>query len=687
MLRASAVTLTLCLLASSYAPAFGAMEEENELLGEIPVVMVASQQVESMNETPVITNVVTAEEIRRMGARTLNDVLLTIPGFSHIQDHNEYFSAERGIYASAQQKVLVLRDGQRLNNRSYSEANFDYSINLDNVKRIEILRGPGGSLYGDVALTAVVNIVTKDGKDIGGMEATLGAGNYGQQRFSFTGGKELGSGKDFVFSGSIFQDDGQKVSFADPRNPAKQGTSVIYGFRDTPAYDTYLKFHSGELGVLLSRRYSHYLEPRTGGGITGEIMDIDSFAKFNGETPGLSTLFNNAEVSYAPKIDDYNITSKVYYGDSQVRANLTTNATTLAQGDVNWREWVGGVQTQASRPYSLLGGEGTILAGAQFEHMEVFDSGFPSGVAPNFSAPIIVLKRGKENTTAVYTQAKHNIIKGFIANIGLRYDYKQRREDVSVSDVSQLSPRAALIYLPNDKLSFRLSYGHSFVDAPYWYRYNTLPSYQGALSLKPEELNTYQFSVENNLLGNMLTNRVNFFYNDFSNVIFRNTGGAYTNAGSVKSNGIEYEIGYRREDLSTKANYTYQSFTEVTGYWAKDYMMESVPQHMANLIVDYAPLHSMQLSWGKDLWLNASLRYVGDQRSRWGKALANAATTVDSALIANAGFTVNQFICKDLSLGFHAYNLFDKQYYQGGSVEYPFLQPGAWYMGEVTYKW
>ena len=92
------------------------------------MVVVASQQEEPLRETPVITSVITAEEIKRMGARTLNEVLLTVPGFTRIHDHNEFYSALRGIYGSSQRKILVLRDGHRLNMRFYSEANFGPAI-------------------------------------------------------------------------------------------------------------------------------------------------------------------------------------------------------------------------------------------------------------------------------------------------------------------------------------------------------------------------------------------------------------------------------------------------------------------------------------------------------------------------------------------------------------------------------
>lgn len=72
----------------------------------------ASQQAEPLKEAPVPVTVITSEMIERVGAKTLKDVLITyVPGMTFIQDHNEVVVAERGIYGSSQQKMLVLLDG------------------------------------------------------------------------------------------------------------------------------------------------------------------------------------------------------------------------------------------------------------------------------------------------------------------------------------------------------------------------------------------------------------------------------------------------------------------------------------------------------------------------------------------------------------------------------------------------
>ena len=681
----------LCVSFLVYAQEVG-IEELEKIYGEQKVV-VASAEEEPLKEAPVITTVITAEEIKRMGARTLNDVLLTIPGFSLTQDHNEYFSAERGIYASSQQKILVLRDGHRLNSRSYSEANFGPAISLANVKRIEIMRGPGASLYGDVALTGVINIVTKDGKDINGSEVTIGVGNHGLKKIDFLGGWNFGEEKDLMFFGSLFETKGEKASWVDPRSN-EIGTSILYGFRDKPAYDIGFKYRTGDLVFSGSRRYEHYVEPRSGSGVTGEIYNIHDYDKFSGETPGLASTFDHLELKYTPQIEDNLWTMRVYFDDFKLGAHLIIDPSIKKHGYLQWRDWDFGGQIQMSKPYSFENwGNGSLLVGMQIEFREVYDSSFKagndvSGYTESANKPLMT---GKEKTYALFTQVKHRFTKNLLANLGVRYDFIDRRdyEDTfqKVKDVDEVSPRAAIIYFPTDDIDLRLSYGHSFVDAPYWYRYNIFPSYQGARTLRPEELDCYQFTVTHRF-SKWLTNQVNFFWNDFTNVIFRDVGGVYSNAGEVKTQGVEYEMRIKKKNISLRTNYTYQYALKSLGFEAKEGMIENVPRHIANLVVDYAPWYYFKnIKWGKDFWLHFSLRYVGKQFARWGKSLSNPDDEVDDAVICNLGFNLEKFMGKNITFRFHIYNLFDEDYYQGGSVPYPYKQPGRWYLAQISYKW
>ena len=132
---------------------------------------------EPLNESIVPVTLITQSMIRDSGSRTLKDLLTTfVPGMVFVQDQNEVNVAMRGIYASSQQKILILLEGHRLNSRLISSANPDHAIGLDKIRQIEVIRGPASSVYGNVALTAVINIVLLKGKELEGAEVAVGLG-------------------------------------------------------------------------------------------------------------------------------------------------------------------------------------------------------------------------------------------------------------------------------------------------------------------------------------------------------------------------------------------------------------------------------------------------------------------------------------------------------------------------------
>ena len=148
------------------APRFAEMVNRLKA-GKTATITTASQQAESIEEAPVPVTLITEEMIRSVGARNLKDALIAyVPGMTDVASNEEMNVAMRGIYSSGQEKILIMLNGHRLNSYSTNTASPDYSISLDKVKQIEVLRGPASSLYGGVALTGVVNIITKDGSDV-----------------------------------------------------------------------------------------------------------------------------------------------------------------------------------------------------------------------------------------------------------------------------------------------------------------------------------------------------------------------------------------------------------------------------------------------------------------------------------------------------------------------------------------
>ncbi|MGR3176796.1 MAG: TonB-dependent receptor plug domain-containing protein, partial [Candidatus Anammoxibacter sp.] len=168
----------------------GMTDELSLLFGDLSV-SIASKNEEKVAKAPSIITVITAEEIYNIGARTLTDILMIVPGFNIIKDASfgvKQFGT-RGI-RRADEKIKVLVDGHSLNMPfNGSAATFFDDLSLKNVKRIEIIRGPGSALYGANAFLAVINIITKDADDIDGVELASGFGSFDTQEYSILFGK------------------------------------------------------------------------------------------------------------------------------------------------------------------------------------------------------------------------------------------------------------------------------------------------------------------------------------------------------------------------------------------------------------------------------------------------------------------------------------------------------------------
>lgn len=144
---------------------------------------VASQKALSSRESPSIVSVVTEEDIRKSGARDLIDVLRTVPGFDFAYDGESSIGVgARGNWAN-EGKILLLIDGQQVNEIFSGALSFGNRYPLSSILRIEIIRGPGSAIYGGFAELGVINVITKSGDQLKGIQVE---GNYGQMKDSYS---------------------------------------------------------------------------------------------------------------------------------------------------------------------------------------------------------------------------------------------------------------------------------------------------------------------------------------------------------------------------------------------------------------------------------------------------------------------------------------------------------------------
>lgn len=191
----SIVALTAwVVLSSGGLEATGA--EVNEFLdmdiSQLMSVMVtsASKKAQNLSDVPAAIFVVSQEDIRRSGATTIPEVLAMAPGIQVAQiSASKWSVSSRGFPGFTSNKLLVLIDGRSIYSPGYSGSFWDsQNTMLEDVDRIEVIRGPGGTVWGANAVNGIINIITKSAKDTQGGLVRMGAGSQGM----FTSGARYG---------------------------------------------------------------------------------------------------------------------------------------------------------------------------------------------------------------------------------------------------------------------------------------------------------------------------------------------------------------------------------------------------------------------------------------------------------------------------------------------------------------
>src|SRR5579859_522929 len=152
-----------------------------EKLMEVEVTSVA-KRAEKLSESPAAISVLTQEDIKRSGAMSIPEVLRLVPGLDVAQvDSQQWAISARGFNDVFANKLLVLNDGRTVYTPLFSGVFWDVQNTLmEDIDRIEVIRGPGASLWGANAVNGVINIMSKSAKDTQGWLVEGGGGTYEQ---------------------------------------------------------------------------------------------------------------------------------------------------------------------------------------------------------------------------------------------------------------------------------------------------------------------------------------------------------------------------------------------------------------------------------------------------------------------------------------------------------------------------
>jgi iron complex outermembrane receptor protein len=645
----------------------------------------ASKQVEPLSEAPVPITVITKDMIKQSGVRTIHEALiLFVPGYTDAEDRNEMNFAPRGIYATSQQKVLVMVNGHRLNSRSYLTAMPDYGIALHNLDRIEVLRGPGSSLYGNVALSGVVNLITKKGKDQEKSMVELAGGDHGQRRLRFLTGSGddkhdvLAWGQYYKATGEVHELDGEEDF-----NLGKTGRILIDGVDQEPAHDFGINYQKGNWTFFGASRNGMWIEPY---GSANNPYDYGTYNTFSETGPGLGMSHHHFGARYDGELGgNWKFTFNPYYDDTEINGVLATGGND--GNSINWTDENIGFITQVSRDYTSGFGTGNFIVGAQVDAFEVTDSAlltFTDGLPTAITSTPPLLENGGEEIYSVFVQDKHRLTDKLIFNVGARYDYKNRRRG---ENNQKLSPRLAVIYLPNQTWEHKLSYSQSFVDAPYWYRYNSFAPFGGSEALNPEVLHAIQAQTVWKSDDKSLRNSAVLYYQKGVDLITNRATAAgtpadpkYINSGRIESWGIENELAWLKSKWNIFWNVQYAMALSATEYSRFEDKFSHVPNIASNLVLNYL--------FTKEISANLSVKYIGDQVYNCGTFASPAPCDVASATVVNVGGRYENLMNSGVYLDGRVFNVMDTQHFQGGQsgTQIPFRQPGRWFLASLGYE-
>lgn len=601
-----------------------------EQLMAIPVYSAAKRE-QKTSEAPSSVTVVTAQDVRAYGWRTLSDLLRGVPGMWVSYTRSYGGVGVRGFERSGDfgGRILLLVNGHRMNDPLYDSAAIveDFILDLDLIDRVEIVRGPGSALYGTNAFFAVVNVFTKRAAQVDGFEATIEAGSQNAWRGRLTMSAEGADGSELLLSASKYTSDGKDDVYVPSLNVPGE-------------FDGHLHNGDAESSSRLAasaRRGDWALE--------GFYVSRDK-----DNPPAYGT------VSYLPR---HTLDARAYL-EARFRHALPADASVTARLYYDWYEYIGTYLYDEGGPAFLTNKDfsqsGSVGGEAQVNMHPLARHSATAGVEYRDNFKQVMKNYDVDPHTdwldinpstgiwGLYLQDEYRPSARLGITAGVRYDYYDTFGDA-------VTPRLAVVAGLDDLTTLKLLYGKAFraPNANEFY-YEEDGAVRRNPDLGPEEIRTYEVVGERQF-SKHLRGSVSGFSNRAVDMIDmlvdENDLLYYVNTDEVEAKGVEFVVdGQVGGGARLSASFTYTE-TEEEAEDGTTRPLDLVPVRLAKFNATVPGLPA-------GIQAGVEVQHVSDRLNSFGRGY-------DAHWLVNATL-VSQKLGKGAEVSLSAYNLFQGRY-------------------------
>lgn len=659
-----------------------------------------------LDRAPATASVIQSAEIRAMGARTLDDVLETIPGLhvslSSLSRLDSIYSV-RGIHTGFNPQVLLLMNGVPVQSFIQGGRPTLFRLPVTSIERVEVIRGPGSAIYGADAFAGVINVITKDAAAVSATEVGLRSGEFNSRELWVqTGGRvqDLGIAFDMTYQSS--DGDQGRVINRDLQTTLDEMLSTQASLAPGPlstryeVLDTHLALNMERWQLNLWNWYSR--DAGLGAGAS-QALDIDGYDddkvwmadftyRFNSNPDGWDNSINMSYVRYDQEVR-FNLfpAGSVLPIDSDGNINFASpNFVVFPDGlignpsgsadetKLDWISIYNGFDTHRLR--FAIGFRGQELRASEKKN---YGPGVIDGTQPVVDGTLVdvsntdfvFLDDSSRNITYFSLQDEWRLYRDLELTAGVRYD---RYSDFG----GTTNPRIALVWSATEDLTTKVMYGSAF-RAPSFseQRYQNNPVSLGNPDLKPEHIDTLELSFNYRVSADLQSTLTLFQYVAEDMIEFvPDSGGATTrtaqNARDQDGQGFEWEITWKpTPQWHLSANYAWQDARDKTTN--KSIADAPGQQFMLNAAWDFLPLWQLQ---GQINWVADRERLMGDPRPN-----------IDDYTLVNITLH-RENILPSLDLAFSLRNAFDQDAREPSGNEipedYPLESRSAWL--QLSYK-